>query len=124
MGHEPDNRGGDDRRRSAGRRPGEDRYVNIEKAIPVWVVGTALTVGGMLTGYVTAQDSEIRERVRAVMEKNHEQDIAVRELQVRMDQMLIEQKRTNVHLDKISESLQKISDVVRVRRGAGELPGD
>lgn len=88
--------------------------MDISKAIPVWAVGTAITLGGMMTAYVSAQDEKLAAEIRRNTESNHKQDIAVRELQIRMDQMIVEQQSTNTKLDKIVESMERLT--VQIRR--------
>lgn len=94
--------------------------MNIEKAIPMWVVGAIMLVGGPLAGYVTAQDADIRKEIRDNAKKNHEQDLAVRELQIRMDQLLVEQRATNMKLDTISTDVKRMSNAIVERLFDGE----
>lgn len=97
------------RRHNAGRRPGEDCYVDISKAIPVWALGVGITLAGMLTGYVTAQDNKLEKAIRENQQANHQQDLSVRELQILMDQMIAQQRATNDKLDKLVDSVDRVS---------------
>ena len=84
----------------------------VDKAVPVWVISTALMVGAPIFALLTRADSEIKEQVKTNTDKNVIQDLDVQRLQLTIEslqrELIAERDHTNDLLNDLNDNLRML----------------
>ena len=96
--------------------------IDIEKAIPISIIGLAATLAGCLAAWSNASDDKLEVRIQAEQDTNRKQDIAIRELQINFNHLLLQQQKLNTELRADVQDIKEGQRII-LQRILGDPPG-